>query len=150
MEERRDSYTAQYLQCHERDGCYGKLAAQRSQRAEGHATGINAASMWFWLVEELACLGRHVQSFPFRLSEAAQRPPVITMGEEPQHPAGRLVGSPVAVFTSFCACVRETEFKCEIQISPSSPRVFILGLIWFNLRQPVVETAFAPSATHSF
>lgn len=75
MRKRCDSHTARYLQCHDRDGSYGKLVALRSQQARGNAMRVNAV---FWLGEELACLGRGVQSFPFRLSEAAQLPPVTT------------------------------------------------------------------------
>lgn len=40
--------------------------------------------------------------------------------------------------------------NARFKFRPRFPRVLILGLIWSNLRQPVVKTAFALSASHSF
>lgn len=57
----------------------------------------------------------------------------------------------LGVFTSFCAGVcayQNLNARFKFRLRP--PRVFILGLIWSNLRQPVVKTAIAMSSLHSF
>lgn len=100
--ERRDSPTAQYLQCHDRDGCCGKLAALCSQRAGGDAARANAASMWFWLGAELACPGPTCAQFSFQVERDGTTPSGHNEGRGAAAHRNtrrcRLGGSPLAVF----------------------------------------------------